>query len=104
MDLAFDRRGGLGMKDQEDAYVVSMRLPEFRKDEVQVELRDGYVTIRASRRGRGLRSAGRQETIARSFRLPADADRERLEATFDEGTLTLRIHRLDSRARSVSLR
>jgi HSP20 family protein len=92
------------MKDQDDAYVVSMRLPEFRKDEVQVELRDGYVTIRASRRGRGDRSAGRHEMIARSFRLPADADRDRLEASFDEGTLTLRIHRVESRTRSVALR
>lgn len=92
------------MKDQDDSYVVSMRLPEFRKDEVQVELRDGYVTIRASRRGRDAQSAGRQETIARSFRLPADADRDRLEASFDDGTLTLRIHRVESRKRSVSLR
>lgn len=92
------------MKERDDAYVVSMRLPEFRKDEVHVELRDGYVTIRASRRSSGIRAAGRQETIARSFRLPADADRDRLEASFDDGTLTLRIHRVEARTRSVSLR
>jgi HSP20 family protein len=91
------------MKDRDDAYVVSMRLPEFRKDEVQVELRDGFVTIRASRRGRGVRS-DRHETIARSFRLPADADRDRLEASFDDGTLTLRIHRVELRPRPVALR
>ena len=47
------------MKDPDDAYVVSMCLPELR---------------------------------------------DRLEASFDDGTLTLRIHRIEARPRSVAIR
>ena len=88
------------MKD-DDAYVVSMKLPDCRKEDVHVELRDEFVAVRALRRTRD--ALGR--SICRSFRLPGDADREHLEASFEDGTLTLRIHRLESRKpRSVELR
>jgi HSP20 family molecular chaperone IbpA len=94
------------MKGDDNTYVVSMKLPDYRKEDVHVELRDEFVAVRAVRRThpeRG-RSAQRLEAISRSFRLPADADREHLEATFDDGTLTLRIHRLEFRSpRSVEL-
>ena len=94
------------MKVDEDVYVVSMELPEFRKEDVRVELRNEFVAIRAARRKPGNANSGRRpETISRSFRLPADADREHLEASFRDGTLTLRIHRREARSpRSVELR
>ena len=95
------------MKSEDDAYVVSMQLPEFRKEDVRVVLRDEFVAIRAVRRpAEDARdpSVRPPEAISRSFRLPADADREHLEASFDDGTLTLRIHRQARRPRSVELR
>ena len=61
----------------------------------QAGLSDGYVTVRASRR----RPEGGRATFARTFRLPADADPDRLEASFAEGTLTIRIDRLEARPR-----
>jgi len=107
-NLATSRRMGDPMKVDEDVYVVSMNLPEFRKEDVRVELRDEFVAIRAARRKPENASNGsgqRPEAISRSFRLPADADREHLEASFDDGTLTLRIHRREARGpRSVELR
>lgn len=96
------------MKVEEDVYVVSMKLPEFRKEDVRVELRNEFVAVRAARRkpeNARNGSGPRLEAVSRSFRLPADADREHLEASFDDGTLTLRIHRREARgARSVELR
>ena len=102
-----ESRNRLPMKVDEDVYMVSMKLPEFRKEDVRVELRDEFVAIRAARRkpeNASSRSGRRPEAISRSFRLPADADREHLEASFDDGTLTLRIHRREARGpRSVEL-
>jgi len=88
------------MADADDPYVLSLELPEIEQDEVQIEIREDLVTIRAMKRDsreNGSRWRAwpwrRRFAVARSFRLPADADPERLEASFDDGTLTLRIHR-----------
>lgn len=92
------------MKEDDD-YVVSLKLPEVRKQDVQVEIRDAVVTVRATR-GRDARAPRRRrEAFARSFRLPLDADHEHMEASFADGTLTLRIQRLDPRrTRTLELR
>jgi len=66
------------MKEHDAGYVVTMRLPDFRKEQLRVGLRDGHVTVRATRRTPG----GGRETFARTFRLPADADPDGLEASF----------------------
>jgi HSP20 family protein len=88
------------MEEERVPYVLSLELPEIEEHEVQIEIREDLVTIRAMKRGapdtgRPWRPWRRRRrfALARSFRLPPDADRERLEASFDDGTLTLRIHR-----------
>jgi len=90
------------MKGEDETYVVRMRLPEVRKEDVQVELRDAFVTIRVPKPSAAVlrgRPWARRDALTHSFRLPTDADPERLEASFDDGTLTLRIHRIDVRPR-----
>ena len=38
------------VRETEQAYELDVDLPGFRKDELQVELKNGYLTIRASKR------------------------------------------------------
>ena len=37
------------VKETEDGYELEMDLPGFKKEEVSVELNDGYITIRAAK-------------------------------------------------------
>ena len=85
------------MEHAGEPYVVSLALPEIEQDEIQIEIRDDRVTIRAMKRERvrqrRLWPWPPRFALSRSFQLPADADRERVEASFDDGKLTLRIPR-----------
>ncbi|MCL5776703.1 Hsp20/alpha crystallin family protein [Limibaculum sp. FT325] len=82
------------------AYRVSIELPGVAEDDMEVTLRDGILTVkgekRAERREEGAgyffteREYGRFE---RSFRLPADADPEKIEAEAAKGVLTVTIGR-----------
>ena len=37
------------VRETEDSYVLDIDLPGFKKDELQVELENGYLTIRAEK-------------------------------------------------------
>lgn len=81
-------------------YIVTVELPGVQKEAVQLELQGGVLVIRGEKksereqkneRGRYLeRSYG---SFRRSFTLPEDADAWRLEASFADGVLTIRVPR-----------
>ena len=85
------------MEHAGEPYVVSLALPAIEQDELQIEIRDDGVTIRAMKRERArprrLWPWPPRFALTRSFQLPEDADHERVEASFDDGMLTLRIPR-----------
>jgi HSP20 family protein len=106
--LAEDWQAGLGampgwapqleVEQQGDELVVRADLPGMKKDDVQVELEKGLLTIRGERREerrderegffRSERSYGRFE---RSLRLPESVDPSRCDARFEDGVLEVRM-------------
>ena len=85
------------MEHAPEPYLVSLALPEIEQDEVQIEIRDDRLTIRAMKRERARQRRlwpwPPRFTLTQSFQLPQDADHERVDASFDDGMLTLRIPR-----------
>jgi HSP20 family protein len=78
----------------ETAYRITMELPGVDEKDIDVSVHDGVVTIK------GEKSAAREETgetwffserqygsFSRSFRLPADADGDKVEAHLKDGVL-----------------
>jgi len=81
-----------------DAWIFEVDLPGARREDLQVEVRDGELTITGEiterERAGVLRHRGRR-TGAFSYRtaLPAGVDADRVTARFDGGVLTVLVPR-----------
>ena len=100
-------RGGSLMRAPETDVVetekeirVVTEMPGLRQEDIEVDVENNVLTLRGEKREE--RSEGEQQgryhlaerrygTFARSFVLPRDVDPERIEASFENGVLTVRI-------------
>ena len=85
-------------------YVVTAELPGVKREDVNVELEEDVLTIRGEKRSEREEKGERSRRVERSygsfvrcFALPADADAERIEASFRDGVLQLVIPRTGER-------
>lgn len=82
----------------DDTYEITLELPGVSDAEIHAEVRDGRLTVTGEKR------ADREETgkdyyfservygsFRRTFRLPDDADSDKIQASHKNGVLTLRI-------------
>jgi HSP20 family protein len=81
--------------------VIAAELPGFSQNDIQVDLDEDLLTIRAERKSDGGREAGEKRDVhlversygmlARSFRLPFSPDPQQIDAVLQSGVLTIRI-------------
>jgi HSP20 family protein len=84
--------------ETDDSVVLRSDLPGVKEDDVQIEVKDGVLTVSGERRDeheekgedfhRVERSFGR---FSRSLSLPDGVDPDKVEANFDNGVLEVRI-------------
>ena len=89
------------IKEFDDKYEVEIDLPGFKKDEVQVELRDGYLVVSAEKgldedekdkkSGKYLRRERYAGNMSRSFYVGEDITETDIHAKFENGILMLDI-------------
>ena len=89
------------VKETEDGYELEMDLPGFKKEEVSVELNDGYVTIRAAKgldedekekkTGKYIRRERYSGACERSFYVGEGVTQQDIKASFKHGILRLDI-------------
>ena len=85
------------VKENDGSYTVQAEIPGVAKDDIQVSLDGGTVTLRAEvkqedRKSEGdklLRSERYYGAVSRSFQLPQDVDEAKAKAKYDNGILTL---------------
>ncbi len=84
----------------EDAYRISLELPGVAEDDVEVVVHDGVITVKGEKRVEREESGDtwyfserQYGTFSRAFRLPADADGDRIEASMKDGVLSLVVPR-----------
>lgn len=99
-DLPFspNRAPVVDVLDEEKRYVIEAELPGISEKDVKLELKDGSLSLSASRDsaddekkadGRWLRRERGEFKFSRSFFLPEDVDLEKIEAKFRDGLLTI---------------
>ena len=85
------------VRETEDTYEVDVDLPGFKKDELSVELKDGYLTISAAKgldkdeqdkNGRLIRQERYAGACSRSFYV-GDVKPEEVSAKYEDGILKL---------------
>lgn len=89
--------------ETDDALVMKAELPGVSKDDVSVDVHQNTLTLRGQRKHetevkdehyhRVERTYG---TFQRSFVLPTMVDQEKVQATFKDGVLELRLPKLES--------
>ena len=85
------------VKETSDCYKVAIDLPGFKKDEVKVELKDGYLTVSAAKGldkdeedkdGRYIRQERYAGACSRSFYV-GDVEPQAVSAKYEDGILKL---------------
>ena len=88
------------IRENDENYEVSIDLPGFKKDEITVELQDGYITITAAKgldkdennkKGKLIRQERYAGSMTRSFFIGENVQKEDVEATYRHGVLTLTV-------------
>ena len=88
------------VRDHEDHYEVEIDLPGFKKDQIQVELHDGTLTITAQKgleqndknsEGKYVRQERYSGMMSRSFYVGENITEEDIKAKFEDGVLKLNI-------------
>ncbi len=93
------------ISETEKEYLIKAELPEVSKDDVEVSVNDGIITIKGERRmenGDETETQHRIESFygsfARSFSLPADVDENEIHAESKDGVLKVHLPKAEVEA------
>ena len=93
------------VKEHEDHYEVDIDLPGFKKDEIQLSLENGYLTVTAAKgvekdeenKGKLIRQERWAGTLQRSFYVGEVLEETDIGARFENGVLSLNIPKKDEK-------
>ena len=94
------------VRETENSYELDVDLPGFKKDEVNVDLKDGYLTISAAKgldkdqkddEGHYIRQERYSGSCSRSFYV-GDIQPEDIHAKYEDGILKLTLPKADQKA------
>ncbi len=100
------------IREADGAYILESDLPGFAREDVSIEIKNGYMTIRAERKSDTestdsyLRRERTYGTFSRTFDLEG-IDAEAVTATFKDGVLTVNLPKLQPKteeARTVEIK
>ena len=94
------------VREKEDGYEIDMDLPGFKKDQVELSLENGYLTVTANKRfdkdekddkGRMIRQERYAGSMQRSFYVGDNMTEEDVKARFEDGVLHLNLPKKDAK-------
>ena len=86
------------LKEHDDGYELSVDLPGFKKDQIQLQLNNGYLTVSAAKgveedgkdkKGRLVHQERFAGSMSRSYYVGENLEEEDIKARFENGVLTL---------------
>jgi len=97
-----DRMMKTDVHEHEDHYEVDIDLPGFRKEEISLELNNGYLVISAAKeheqknKGKEIRKERYSGSMQRSFYVGEQIKEEDVKAKFEHGVLSLELPKKDT--------
>ncbi|MGN0377881.1 MAG: Hsp20/alpha crystallin family protein [Suilimivivens sp.] len=94
------------IRETDEGYELVVDLPGFKKDEIEVQLENGYLTISAAKgldkdetdkQGRYLRQERFAGSMSRSFYVGEDFTEEDIHGKFENGILKLDIPKVEAK-------
>ena len=92
------------IRETEDGYELDIDLPGFKKDEIQAELKNGYLTVSAAKgldkdeenkKGEYIRRERYAGSMSRSFYVGEHLDQQDIKAKYEDGILKLSVPKKD---------
>ena len=91
------------IKEKKDKYEIDMDLPGYEKDDIKIEIQDGYLTVHAKvnknedekEDGKYVRKERYIGKCSRSFYVGDNVKEEDIKAKFKNGTLKLEVAKKD---------
>jgi HSP20 family protein len=101
----------LDIAEQKDAYLVQVELPGVKADDLDITLEDGLLTIQGERQftqesseQQFHRIERRYGMFRRSITLPTQVQADAIEASFEDGLLTVRVPKAEeARPRKINV-
>ena len=97
------------VREKKDSYEVDIDLPGFKKDEIKLELENGYLTISAAKgldkdetdkkTGKYIRRERYAGNLSRSFYIGEGVKQEDIKAVFKNGILSITVPKEDKTAK-----
>jgi HSP20 family protein len=91
-------------------FLIKAELPGLSKEELNVELEHGILTITANKSdtkeektGEYIRRESYSGTLQRSFKIPSDVDTENIEASFKDGILSITLKETESQTAKIEI-
>jgi len=98
-------------KHSRDTYDIEVDLAGVKKEDIELKIEDDYLTINAMRKAK--HEVNEEDyylyesnigMISRSFLLPKDVDRDKIDAKYEDGRLYITLDKEESRkAKSISI-
>jgi HSP20 family protein len=93
----------LDITESENEYVVTVELPGVKKEDLSVELNEGVLSIHGEKKSEREEKKERTHWVERSygsfsraFTLPPNVAGDRIDASFQDGVLTLRLAKAEA--------
>lgn len=111
----FDTRSGgsaplANIKEREDQFEVELAVPGFDKNDIQIDLNDGLLTISSEKTSENedkdthySRREFQYASFTRSFRLPDNVNEDDIQAKFNNGVLEVHIPKAKELKKSKSI-
>lgn len=94
------------IRETEDGFLLDIDLPGYKKEDVQAELKDGYMTINAQKKtetdekdenGKYIRRERFVGSCSRSFFVGNDITEEDIKAKFEDGILKITVPKKEAK-------
>ena len=94
------------IKENENGYELDIDLPGYKKEEVQAQLKEGYLTITASNQtkddtknenGKYIRRERYYGSCSRSFYVGEEIEQEDIKAKFEDGILKVSVPKKEAK-------
>lgn len=97
--------------EEKDRILITAELPGFQENEIEIQTENGMLTLRGERKfeketdGKSYHRVERSYgQFVRSFSLPNNVDREKIQATFRDGLLRVELpKREDAKPRTIKI-
>ena len=90
------------VRETDKGYMVDIDMPGFKKDDISLDLQNGYLTVSAHRNsshGRWLRRERYAGSCSRSFYVGEDVKDSDIHASYKDGTLCLEMPKPEAQQR-----